>query len=245
MQNQNEYKIYSRARLRIGNRKKRGYKNRRYNVKLKKNLPVFIIAFIAFSTCYIVWKSLNPVFDALCDDEARAVATKITNEETSNVMNKYNYDSFFTIEKDDRGGVQMINANVLRINQVTSDIALNIQNALKQNEKDEIYISMGSLTSMRLLAGMGPKIPIKISCIGNVETDLRSEFISEGVNQTVHKVYLEVITTVNILTPVSTTEKSINNQVLIAENVIVGDIPATYYNFNGLNSKDDVMEMVE
>ena len=158
---------------------------------------------------------------------------------------KYNYDSFFTIDKDEKGGIQMINANVLKINQVTSDIALNIQNALKQNEKDEIYISVGSLTSMRIFAGMGPKIPIKISCIGNVETDLRSEFISKGVNQTVHKVYLEVKTTVNILTPVSTTEKNINNQVLIIENVIVGNIPDTYYNFNGINNQEDILQMVE
>ena len=135
---------------------------------------------------------------------------------TNKVMNKYNYESFFTIDKDEKGSIQIINANVLKINQVISDIALNIQNSLKQNEKNEIYISMGSLTSMRLLSGIGPKIPIKISCIGNVETDLKSEFISEGVNQTIHKVYLEVITTVNILTPVSTTKKSINNQVLIA-----------------------------
>ena len=245
MQNNDEYKIYSRARLRIGNKKHHRYKNRKYSLKMKKNLPVFIIVIIAFSTCYIIWKSINPVFDALCDDEARAVATKITNEETSNVMNKYNYDSFFTIDKDDKGSVQMINANVLRINQVTSDIALNIQNALKQNEKDEIYISMGSLTSMRIFAGMGPKIPIKISCIGNIETDLKSEFISQGVNQTVHKVYLEVVTTVNILTPVSTTEKSINNQVLIAENVIVGEIPTTYYNFNGIKNQEDLWQMVE
>ena len=246
MNTPNNYKIYSRARFIIGsNNNKTRYRNKKYSVKLKKTFPIFIIFIIAFTTCYIIWKSLSPVFDALCDDEAKTIATKVTNEETSKIMDKYSYDSFFTIEKDEKGNIKMINANVLQINKVTSDIALNIQKSLKQNEKDEIYISMGSLTGMRIFAGTGPKIPVRLSTIGNVETDLKSEFISKGVNQTQHKVYMEVITTVDILTPVSRTERSIKNQVLIAENVIVGDIPSTYYNLNGLSGQEDLLQMVE
>ena len=181
----------------------------------------------------------------MCDDEAKSIATKVTNEETSKVMDKYTYDSLFTIEKDEKGCVQMINANVLQINKVTSEIALNIQKSLKQNEKNEIYISMGSLTGMRIFAGVGPKFPVKLSTIGNVATDLKSDFISQGVNQTQHKVYMEGVTTVDILTPVSRTERSIKNQVLIAENVIVGNIPATYYNLNGIDNNSDLLQMVE
>ena len=124
MKKQGEYKIYSRARLRIGKR------NNRYKKKLKIKLTVFIIIFFVFSIFFIIWKSLNPVFDALCDDEAKTIATKITNEETNKVMNKYNYESFFTIDKDEKGSIQIINANVLKINQVISDIALNIQSYL-------------------------------------------------------------------------------------------------------------------
>ena len=248
MNNLNDYKIYSRARFMIGKSNKKNksrYKNREYNVKLKKTFPVFVIFIIAFTTCYVIWKSLNPVFDALCDDEAKSIAIKVTNEETNKVMNKYSYDSFFTIEKDDKGNIKMINANVLQINKVMSDIALNIQSSLKQNEKNEIYISTGSLTGMRIFAGAGPKIPVRLSTIGNIETDLKSEFISQGVNQTKHKVYMEVKTTVDILTPVSRTERSVKNQILIAENVIVGDIPSTYYNLNGINNQEDLLQMVD
>lgn len=86
------------------------------------------------------------------------------------------------------------------------------------------------------MSGKGPGVPIRISTIGNVETDLRSEFTSQGINQTLHRVYLQIVCEVNILTPYNTINERITNQVLIAENVVVGRIPSTYYNLNGLDS---------
>ena len=102
----------------------------------------------------------------------------------------------------------------------------------------------GSFTGMKLLAGIGPKIKITISSIGNVKTDLKSEFSSKGINQTLHRVYLQVDCEVNILTPFNNISKRITNQILIAENVIVGNIPDTYYNLEGL-TQDDVMEVMQ
>ena len=97
---------------------------------------------------------------------------------------------------------------------------------------------------MKLLAGHGPTIHIKISSIGNVKTDLKSEFSAKGINQTLHRVYLQVDCEVSILTPFNNITKRITNQVLIAENVIVGHIPETYYNLEGIQ-QDDAMEVME
>lgn len=95
-----------------------------------------------------------------------------------------------------------------------------------------------------MLAGRGPAVKIQISSIGTVETDLRSEFKSQGVNQTLHRLYLEVKCRVNILTPFKDIEKEITNQVLLLENVIVGKIPETYYNFNNPNTDEMAMEVI-
>jgi len=94
------------------------------------------------------------------------------------------------------------------------------------------------------LAGRGPDIPIKMSTVGNVETDLVSQFSEAGINQTLHRIYLNVSCKVTILTPFNSIEENITNQVLIAEAVILGDVPSTYYNLNGLKS-DDLIELVE
>ena len=74
---------------------------------------------------------------------------------------------------------------------------------------------------------------------------MKSEFKSQGINQTLHRVYLEVVCNVKVLTPFWHIERKIENQVLLAENVIVGHIPHTYYNLDGLNGTSDALEMVE
>ena len=103
----------------------------------------------------------------------------------------------------------------------------------------------GSFTGFKMLAGRGPGVKITISSIGDVETDLRSEFSSQGINQTLHRVYLQVKCNVNILTPFDNISREITNQVLLMVYVIVGNIPNTYYNLEGMNGNSDALEVIE
>ena len=102
----------------------------------------------------------------------------------------------------------------------------------------------GSFTGIKLLSGRGPGIKIRISTVGNVETDLKSEFESQGINQTLHRIYLQVKCEVSILTPFKDITKDITNQVLIMENVIIGTVPNTYYNIEGINT-NEALEFIE
>ena len=70
-------------------------------------------------------------------------------------------------------------------------------------------------------------------------------FTAQGINQTIHRIYLDVKCNVNILTPFKDIEKEITNQVLLLENVIVGHIPENYYNLEGFNSSSDALEIIE
>lgn len=239
-----DYKIYSRPRLNLAFLKNtpKSHKSRR---KIKNTMPVVLIFLVAIITCFSIWNFVNPIFETLCKDKAKSEATIITNEETTKIIEKYNYDTFFTIQKDEKGSIQIINANVLKINQVTSDIAVAIQKALDSNEKNRVYIYSGAITGIRFLSGAGPRIPLKIASVGNIDTDLKSEFISQGVNQTLHRVYLEIKANVSILSSFKTIESSIQNQVLIAEHVIIGEIPSNYYNFNGMENGKEALRLVE
>ena len=132
--------------------------------------------------------------------------------------------------------------NIFTINEITSDIAVRIQSEINKKGKDNIEIALGTFTGSKLLSGRGPNINIKISTIGNVETDLKSEFIEKGVNQTLHRVYLQVNCNAVVLTPFQNIETDITNQVLLVENVIVGNIPETYYNFEGKDQQETALE---
>lgn len=188
--------------------------------------------------------SVSPVFEKLCEDEAKSIATLVTNEKATEVMNKHNYEEMFTIEKDSSGNITMVKSNIYPINDIISDAARKIQEDLNSRGKEDIEIPLGSFSGIKLLAGRGPGVKIKISSIGNIDTDLRSEFTAKGINQTLHRVYLQVNCEVSILTPFKDITKSISNQVLLIENVIMGKIPETYYNIEGINSNEaiDIIE---
>ena len=96
-----------------------------------------------------------------------------------------------------------------------------------------------------MLSGRGPGVKIRISSIGNIDTNLNSEFTSQGINQTLHRIYVDISCNVKVLTPFKDIERKITNKVLLAENVIFGNIPDTYYNLEGLNGTSDALEMVE
>lgn len=91
---------------------------------------------------------------------------------------------------------------------------------------------------------MGPDIEMKMLIDGSVETELKTEFKEAGINQTLHRIYLEVKCNVNILTPYDVISETIVNQVLLIEGLIVGNIPDAYYNMEGLNS-DQMMEVID
>lgn len=236
-------KIYSRPRIRIPKIfiSNIGDKSFRKKQKITK---IFIIMVIAFSTVKIVLDAILPIFDTICKDKAKSIATIISNDQATNVMREHTYDELFTIDKDNDGNITMIKSNVYTINEIISDVAVKIQKEIDEKGREDIEIALGSFTGFKLLSGKGPGVPIRISSIGNVETDLRSEFKEQGINQTLHRVYLQVECEVSILTPYNDITEKITNQVLIAENVIVGKIPNTYYNLEGMNT-NSAIEVIE
>lgn len=237
------YKIYSRNKIKIPNIITSTGK-RMKTKKGKKTVTILIILIIAFSTLKLVLNAVMPIFETLCEDKAKSIATIISNEEATNVMSEHTYDELFTIEKDNNGNITMIKSNVIPINEIISDVAVRIQEQINARGRENIEIALGSFTGFKLLAGRGPGIKITISSIGNVETDLRSEFTAQGINQTLHRVYLQVKCQVSILTPFEDITREITNQVLLLENVIVGQIPNTYYNIEG-TTQDNAMELIE
>ena len=236
-------KIYSRPRIKVPKIFVSELGDKKFKQK-QKIIKIFIIMVIAFSTVKIVLDAILPIFDTLCKDKAKSIATIISNEQATVVMRQHVYDELFSLEKDNDGNIIMIKSNVGPINEIISDIAVKIQNEIEARGRENVEIALGSFSGIKLLAGKGPGVPIRISSIGNVETDLKSEFSAQGINQTLHRVYLQVVCEVSILTPYNNMTEKITNQVLIAENVIVGKIPNTYYNLEGIDN-NSAMEVIE
>ena len=236
-------KIYSRKRIRFFNKRiTRGNSNKS---KRKMVLDIIVVITIAISTACLIIKFITPVVDKNCTNIAKSIATKVSNEQASLVMSKYKYEDLCSITKNSSGNIEMINANVISINEIVSEVTLKIQEEMNKTKNSTFKIKLGTFTGVKVLSGRGPDIEIKMSTIGNIDTELKSEFIEKGINQTVHRIYLQVECNVVILTPFNTTEEKITNQVLLAEAVIIGTTPDTYYNFNGGDKEDMALETIQ
>lgn len=134
-------KIYSRPRIRIPKIFLSNVSDKNFRKK-QKMTKIFIIIVIAFSTAKIVLDAILPIFDTLCKDRAKSIATIISNEQATLVMKEHAYDELFTLEKDNDGNIIMIKSNVGPINEIISDVAIKIQNEINKKGRDDIEIAI-------------------------------------------------------------------------------------------------------
>ncbi len=232
------HKIYSRKTIKIPKK----YENTSKMIKNKAIITILLI--IALFTANYILQIIDPLFELMVRGEIHSLGTIISNEEATQIMVKYEYNDLFYIEKSEENEIQAIKANMIAINEITSDIAKNIQNEFDTLDRVAVNISLGSITGIPFLSGLGNDIELSVIPIGTIETELKSEFVSTGINQTIHKIYIDVKCNLKILSAFTEIEEIVSNQVLLMENLIIGEIPTNYYNFNGLEGKD-VLEMVD
>ncbi len=134
-------KIYSRPRIRIPKIFISKIEDRNFKKK-QTIIKFFIIMVIAFSTIKIVLDAILPIFDTLCKDKAKSIATIISNEQATVVMREHAYDELFSIEKDKDGNIVMIKSNVSPINEIISDVAIKIQNQIDEKGREDIEIAL-------------------------------------------------------------------------------------------------------
>jgi len=240
-------KIYSRKRIRIPHIKNISFDPKNGNPKdknLYKAFKIIIIFTIATITVNTILNAITPIIDKQCMTLAKSIATKISNEQATKVMSNYDYTDLCNITKDTSGNITMVSANIITVNEIISDIAIKIQEELNKSDSNSFKIKLGSFFGSKILSGRGPDVVIKMSTIGSLDTELKSEFSSAGINQTLHRIYLQVDCEVSVLTPFNTVEEIISNQVLLAETVIVGTTPNTYYNLEGLN-QNNIIDAIE
>ncbi len=188
---------------------------------------IFVAAFI-FCTVYFR-KNIVPTVMGTSVAQVRAIATNAVNIAATSVINDgITYDELFEVKYNDAGEVSMIQANSPKINAIAREIANLAQANLDTLGAQDISIAVGTFTGLALLTGFGPDVTIKIMPIGTANCDFVSYFQSAGINQTSHKIYIDVYADVSIITPIDEPTVRIKAEVLVCENVIVGKVPDTY-----------------
>jgi|GEM_PF-2310294 len=135
----------------------------------------------------------------------------------------------------DAGGAPLIRYDMGRVNQVMSDAADAILEEFRLQEPQEFHIPLGELTGLRVLAGWGPMVPIRIFATGSVVLEPRVEFVSAGINQVAHRLSMDVNVTMVVLAPFLRDRIVVRHTVPLADDVLPGAVPETYVNLVGFS----------
>lgn len=215
-------------------------------MKLKKSFVFFLIfSILLIILIYLFNIKLRPIVKKICENNAQNIAVKVSNEVVYSNIENLSYDNLITINKDSNGKVTSLCANSIEINKLIAKVNRNIEGRLEGITESKISIPLGAFFNDNLLSGYGPKIKLKTFPVGGVTTKLKSNFESAGINQTRHSLILEIKSEIKVMAPFVTETQECENSIVIAETVIVGDIPASYYNIDGVDSTYAIPKLLQ
>lgn len=195
-----------------------------------------LIVLVVFSlTLVIAERTLFPTIQAMA--KARAVQTAVT--AVNGAIRDYlvgstiNYQDLVQLHQNADGRIMMMQANTLKITELAAEVALVSEEAMINLERQRFSIPMGQVLGSQLLATYGPGIPVRVIPVGAVRVDMVDRFEAAGINQTRHRIYLDLDSYVRIAVPWQQTEVQIATRVPLVENIIIGEVPDTFVTLDG------------
>lgn len=198
-------------------------------------LFIIILSLICY---YYLEVNIKPTLKSICEVKAKAIATRVITDTVREELEKDALKEQILIPTyDNEGKINMIRTDALVMNTISSNIANSVQKKIENLKNGSFSIPLGAALNSQLLANQGPNLKFTILHQGSVLVDFATEFAESGINQTRYKIYITVGVDVRIISPVTTSSITVNNNVLIAEIVIVGDVPDSYMKFPSLKNE--------
>ena len=184
---------------------------------------------------------MEPILISMATARASNTVNRIVVEAVNDAIQggEIDYSILVSFEKDAEGRVTALKSNMAAFNRLQSRIADDILLRLSEVSTTTLAIPVGTLTGSSLLAGRGPTIKVKMQSVGSTTASFRNTFSAAGINQTRHQILLDVQVNVSILLPGFRTSTKVNNEISVAETVIVGSVPQTYTYFSTAPDESD------
>ena len=176
---------------------------------------------------------LKRISSQIAVSDACDIMTMEVNAAITQVLEEGDYDAdwFVRFEKDEAGEVTAISSNMTHVNALSATL-LDRVIGLTGNRNITVSIPAGNLTGLSLLMGRGPGIPVEIMVLTSSHVEFRNNIVTAGINQTKHQISLLVIVDIDVLVPWGSESAQICTELLIADTVVVGQVPETYLNFD-------------
>lgn len=143
------------------------------------------------------------------------------------------YDRIVYFEKNLDGQITALKTNMTEVNRLKTGTLDMINDEILALDSSDLGVPMGSLFLPEFLSGKGPVVPVQIISIRNSDAAFTSSFSQAGINQTLHKLSMGVSVDVAVLILGQTTSFTVTSEVMVAETIIVGDVPETFFQTGG------------
>lgn len=187
-------------------------------------LGVLIAGFFSLRSKYRL------VIGNLAQTSVKNATSDLANDSVAQQIENGNiqYDRIVYFEKDINGRITALKTNIGEVNRLKTDILNIINGRILALDAADIGIPIGSLFLPEFFSGKGPAIPVHILAIRNSDATFSSNFIQAGINQTLHQLVMEVNVEAAVLVLGETSTFQVSSQIVVAETVIVGEVPNTF-----------------
>lgn len=192
-------------------------------------LVAAVIGFFTIRSKYydvIISLAQTRVVNATSDLINDGVSRQISNGDIS-------YEQIVYFEKDVNGRITALKTNIAQVNMLKTETLDYVNETLLDTDHFDIGVPIGSMIFPELLSGKGPQVPVQIMSIRNSDADFHSNFTHAGINQTLHQLKMTVLVDVTVLVLGRTIDFTVTSDVVVAETVIVGQVPNTFLQAGG------------
>lgn len=194
----------------------------------------FVLLLMFALLCFFRYK-YNAAISDLAQTQVVNATSDLINDaidrqiETGNIR----YDRIVYFEKDLDGRITALKTNMSEVNRLKTDILNLINDEIMAIDTTDLGIPLGSLIFPEIFSGRGPGIPVKILSIRNSDATFSSYFTEAGINQTLQQLTMDVVVDISVLVLGQTKSLRVSSQVVVAETIIVGQVPNTYLQSGG------------
>lgn len=200
---------------------------------------VLLVLFVAVALLVFRWKFNQPVRELAQAQVINATSDLINDAIDQQIeAGDIQYDRIVYFEKDLDGGIRALKTNMSEVNRLKTNTLNIINDEILALDQSDIGVPIGSIFLPEFFSGRGMCIPVQILAIRNSDGYFESHFTQAGINQTLHRLNMCVLVDVSILVLGRSASFTVTSEVVVAETIIIGDVPDTFLQTGGSNGSE-------
>ncbi|MCI7736216.1 MAG: sporulation protein YunB [Clostridiales bacterium] len=203
-------------------------------VRRRRRLRRLLLAVLLLLAVFLLAdRNVKPLVFSLAEARSAAMASRVLSGAMAEALGDgIGYDELMNVRMDEKGQVALLSANTVRMNLLADRAGEAALRRLENMSSERVSVPLGAALGLTLLAGSGPLIPVSIVPVGSIGTNFATEFEACGINQTRHKVYLQLTASIRIVIPTGAKTTQVTANMLVAESIIVGAVPEGFVGYD-------------